>query len=668
MWGSILFIESSIFLRLNHDVSVFKSGIMEVRKKEVFAMKTIMNRVLAGLLSWLLVGGLVPVHAQATQADTFEPEPVVLLFAELNAVPDAADAIENSADLPASFAWVDETIFETVSDLVEGNVEVTYEDTSTETVAVDVKVVEELTDAIIYEPLGSAEYFLVTAGTLPSLEGRVINSVTFPEGTIIEWGNPADFETPGVDKVTPINIIYPDGSMNTILQMVTVEAAAPEADSYAPRAIDLVTTQLNVVPPAADALMNLDELPADVVVTWQDEAVFSEVKIEINENLVVTYSDGSTDMLPVLVTVEDPDAAPPIADNYQPIAVDLVETTIGVVPEAISAIANAADLPADALYSWQDTAVFDEAKTNVLENVIVTYADSSADMLAVAITVTPAATDADNFTPVAQAITTEVGVVPAAIDALANFDELPDGTEFAWQDESIFEVVAEDVEAVVVVTYPDTSVDYLSVLLTVVEDLTPEPEAELYTPLPVTLVTTEKGVVPDAHEAIANKDELPPDMSFVWEDESVFDTVVASAFTNIIANYADGSQDIVAVPITVTEPAVATHARVIVHFVDTEGNRLLPSQINAREIGSTFQMTRVAIDGYELDSIVGQEKGIVSADESKNTVTYVYRKLATQPQLPNTGESRNMVFYGIGVLALLGGAILVVQAYRKRRQ
>ena len=631
-------------------------------------MKTIMNRVLAGLLSWLLVGGLVPVHAQATQADTFEPEPVVLLFAELNAVPDAADAIENSADLPASFAWVDETIFETVSDLVEGNVEVTYEDTSTETVAVDVKVVEELTDAIIYEPLGSAEYFLVTAGTLPSLEGRVINSVTFPEGTIIEWGNPADFETPGVDKVTPINIIYPDGSMNTMPQMVTVEAAAPEADSYAPRAIDLVTTQLNVVPPAADALMNLDELPADVVVTWQDEAVFSEVKIEINENLVVTYSDGSTDMLPVLVTVEDPDAAPPIADSYQPIAVDLVETTIGVVPEAISAIANAADLPADALYSWQDIAVFDETKTNVLENVIVTYADSSADMLAVAITVTPAATDADNFTPVAQAITTEVGVVPAAIDALANFDELPDGTEFAWQDESIFEVVAEDVEAVVVVTYPDTSVDYLSVLLTVVEDLTPEPEAELYTPLPVTLVTTEKGVVPDAHEAIANKDELPPDMSFVWEDESVFDTVVASAFTNIIANYADGSQDIVAVPITVTEPAVATHARVIVHFVDTEGNRLLPSQINAREIGSTFQMTRVAIDGYELDSIVGQEKGIVSADESKNTVTYVYRKLATQPQLPNTGESRNIVFYGIGVLALLGGAILVVQAYRKRRQ
>ncbi|WP_172973996.1 Rib/alpha-like domain-containing protein [Fundicoccus ignavus] len=631
-------------------------------------MKTIMNRVLAGLLSWLLVGGLVPVHAQATQADTFEPEPVVLLFAELNAVPDAADAIENSADLPASFAWVDETIFETVSDLVEGNVEVTYEDTSTKTVAVDVKVVEELTDAIIYEPLGSTEYLLVTAGTLPSLEGRVINSVTFPEGTIIEWGNPADFETPGVDKVTPIHIIYPDGSMNTIPQMVTVEAAAPEAESYAPRAIDLVTTQLNVVPPAADALMNLDELPADVVVTWQDEAVFSEVKTEINENLVVTYSDGSTDMLPVLVTVEDPDAVPPIADSYQPIAVDLVETTIGVVPEAISAIANAADLPADALYSWQDTAVFDEAKTNVLENVIVTYADSSADMLAVAITVTPAATDADNFTPVAQAITTEVGVVPAAIDALANFDELPNGTEFAWQDESIFEVVAEDVEAVVVVTYPDTSVDYLSVLLTVVEDLTPEPEAELYTPLPVTLVTTEKGVVPDAHEAIANKDELPPDMSFVWEDESVFDTVVASAFTNIIANYADGSQDIVAVPITVTEPAVATHARVIVHFVDTEGNRLLPSQINAREIGSTFQMTRVAIDGYELDSIVGQEKGIVSADESKNTVTYVYRKLATQPQLPNTGESRNIVFYGIGVLALLGGAILIVQAYRKRRQ
>ena len=552
-------------------------------------MKAVVQKLLTVFFSVVLILSNVAVGAQETQAETFDPEVVELLITQVNVVPEAETAVKDAATYPATYEWQDEAVFETGTDLVVGTVVVTYEDTSQELLEVDIQVVEEINDAALNDPIGTTELIVVTAGEVPEASQYIVNNVVLPAGTVYEWVEPVIFETVGEHQVATIHIIYPDGSVDEMPLLVTVEEAAgseeTQADLYTPLTVDHVITDLGLAPVASEALANLDELQAAAVVTWQDERVFNEVKTEIFENVIVTYIDGSSDMLPVLVTVRE-----------------LEEET-----------------------------------------------------------------EADIYTPVAQTLTTEIGVVPLAIDAIANLDELPNDTQFAWQDEAVFEQVEQELVTIVLVSYPDGSVDELEVVVSVVDDLTPEPEASLYTPRSVTLVTTEQGVVPMAKAAIENIDELPNDATFAWEDDRVFDTVIAASFANLIVTYADGSKDTLAVPITVTEVAEATHARVIVHFVDTEGNRLLPSQIDAREIGTTYGASRVAIEGYTLDSIVGQEKGIVAKDEAKNTVTYIYRKLVNQPQLPNTGETTNLAFYGAGVLVLIVGVALLVTAYRKRR-
>lgn len=551
-------------------------------------MKAVVQKLLTVFLSVVFVLGNVAVGAQETLAESFEPEVIERVVAQVNVVPEAQTAIKDAASYPATFEWEDEAVFNTSTDLVQGRVVVNYEDASQDLLEVDIRVVEEINEAALNDPIGTTELIVLTQGEVPEASQYIVNNVVLPTGTVYEWADPTVFETIGEQQVATIQIIYPDTTIDEMPLLVTVEAAEETrmADDYTPVAVDHLITDLAVVPDPSTALINLDDLPADVVVNWQDDSVFSQVKTEVYENVIVTYSDGSSDMLPVLVSVKE------------------------------------------------------EAEEE---------------------------TDAERYTPSAQSIRTELGVVPLAIDAIANLDELPEETQYAWQEEAVFDQLADAVETIVLVTYPDGTIDELIVVVSVVGDLTPESEASLYTPRSVTLVTTEQGIVPMAKAAIENTDELPNDAQYTWEDESIFDKVVAAGFANVIITYADESTDSVAVPITVTQVPVATHARVIVHFVDTQGQLLLPSQINAREIGTTYASTRVAIEGYTLDSIVGQEKGIVAKDEAKNTVTYVYRKLATQPQLPNTGETSNFLVYTLGTVALLAGAFLLIVAYRKRR-
>ena len=635
-------------------------------------MKAVVQKLLAVLLAVVLVLGNLSVDAQVTNAETFDPEVVVLLVAGVNVVPEASTAVEEAATYPASFEWQDESIFTAVSDLVVGTVVVTYEDASEDLLDVDVRVVETLNEAALNDPIGTTELISGPVGTVPDAGEYIVNRVVLPAGTVYEWTDPTVFETAGENLTATVRIIYPDSSFDEMPLLVTVVEVLNDAALYDPiGTTELISGPVGTVPDAGEYIVNRVVLPAGTVYEWTDPTVFETAGENLTATVRIIYPDTSFDEMPLLVTVEEPEE-PTEAEIYTPRTIDLLTTTVNVVPAATDAMANLDELPADVVVTWQDEIVFSEVKTEINENVIVTYADGSSDMLPVLVTVLPVdepeePTEAETYTPRSQAITTELGVYPAAIDAIANLDELPDKVKFTWQDESIFDQLGENIETIVLVTYPDGSIDELKVVVSVIEDLTPESEASLYTPRSVALVTTMRYVVPMAKAAIENIDELPNDAVFTWEDESVFETVAAAIFTNLVVTYADGSVDIVAVPVTVTEAQVATHARVIVHFVDLDGSRLLPSQIDARKIGSTYQTTRVSIDGYVLDSIVGQEKGIVAEAESKNTVTYVYRKLVSQPQLPNTGEATNVWLYGLGVLALVGGVGFLLIAYRKRR-
>lgn len=638
------------------------------------------------LLSLIFSTGFAVVNAQATEADLHEPEAVTLVTTEQNVVPNAEDGIENSDALPAdaTFEWDDETIFGTVTDLIAGNIIVTYADTSEDQVPVDVVVTapapRPAIEAELYNPYAAVEALVTEVGVVPTAIDGIANFQEMPDGTLYEWESVEAFQTAAAATFANVLVTYPDGSADTVtVPLAVLEEVTPETDAelYQPRVVDLVTTEIGVVPLALDAIANLNEMPEETIFSWQDDAVFDEVKTEINENLIATYPDGTEDMVPVLVTVtEAGEPEQTDADLYQPVVVKALTTEVGVVPSAREAVTNLVDLPEGTTFNWQDDAVFNEVKTEINENLIAFYPDGSEDMVPVLVTVIEEEeTDADRFTPIAvDLITTEVGVVPEAIDGIANFEDLPEETTYAWENETVFDQVIAATHGYVIVTYPDESRDVVPVPVTVVEDLTPEPDADLYSPIAVLLLTTEVDVIPAAHDGIENLNELPADAVFTWEDETVFHTVTAATHATVVITYGDGSVDRVSVPVTVTEPTEQTHANVTVRFVDVDGNEIMAARISSREIGSTYLISRVTIEGYQLDSVVGNETGTVSINERENMVTYVYRKIPNvsketdkiEAELPATGESSPWIITAIAAVLILAGGGILYSRYRKK--
>ncbi|WP_275690403.1 Rib/alpha-like domain-containing protein, partial [Streptococcus sp. 714] len=61
-------------------------------------------------------------------------------------------------------------------------------------------------------------------------------------------------------------------------------------------------------------------------------------------------------------------------------------------------------------------------------NLVITYPDKSTDKITAAYLVTPAAREADKYTPTAKDQTVKVGDAPKAEDSIANFKDLPSGT------------------------------------------------------------------------------------------------------------------------------------------------------------------------------------------------------------------------------------------------
>ncbi|MBI6034486.1 Rib/alpha-like domain-containing protein, partial [Clostridium perfringens] len=138
--------------------------------------------------------------------------------------------------------------------------------------------------------------------------------------------------------------------------------------------------------------------------------------------VVVKYPDGSSEEVPVKVTVTNPGTD---ADNYTPQGKDQIVNK-GDKPNAGDSIANKDDLPKGTNYEWKtpiDTTTPGE-KGGV---VVVKYPDGSSEEVPVKVTVTNPGTDADNYTPQGKDQIVNKGDKPNAGDSIANKDDLPKG-------------------------------------------------------------------------------------------------------------------------------------------------------------------------------------------------------------------------------------------------
>ncbi|MDK8824252.1 Rib/alpha-like domain-containing protein [Corynebacterium coyleae] len=138
---------------------------------------------------------------------------------------------------------------------------------------------------------------------------------------------------------------------------------------------------------------------------------------------------------------------------------------------------------------------------------------------------------------------------PKAEDSIANKEDLPEGTKYAWKDAPKTDTSG-DKEAVVVVTYPDGTTDEVPVTVKVAKD-----QAEQHDPQGKDQ-TVETGKKPDPKDNVKDADKLPEGTTFKYKEDP--DTFTAGDKpVTVVVTYPDGSTDEVQATVKVEDPKPA---------------------------------------------------------------------------------------------------------------
>ena len=285
------------------------------------------------------------------------------------------------------------------------------------------------------------------------------------KGTEVE--NQSDRITSITKDGNKVVVTYKDGSKDTKPLSEFVTKRPTDAEKNTPVAKDQ-TVKVGEEPKAEDSIENFKDLPVGTTVAFK-EPVDTTTPGDKSPVVVVTYPDGSTEEVPVKVTVSEPTDA----DKNEPKAKDQT-VKVGEEPKAEDSIENFKDLPAGTTVAFKDpvdtTTPGDKAPT-----VVVTYPDGSKDEVPVKVTVkdpSAPATDADKNTPVAKDQTVKPGDKPNAKDSIGNVGDLPEGTTVEFKT-PVDTTTPGEQDATVVVTYPDGSKDEVPVKVTVKDPSAP---------------------------------------------------------------------------------------------------------------------------------------------------------------------------------------------------
>ena len=189
------------------------------------------------------------------------------------------------------------------ANLSEGNVTAKATDKSGNTsVASDpVEVTKSRTDADKNDPTAKAQ--TVTPGSTPTAQDSIGNVSSLPNGTTYAYKTPVDTTTEG-EKDATVVVTYPDGSTDEVPVKVTVKDPRTDADKNDPTAKAQTVTP-GSTPTAQDSIGNVSSLPNGTTYAYKTP-VDTTTEGEKDATVVVTYPDGSTDEVPVKVTVKDP--------------------------------------------------------------------------------------------------------------------------------------------------------------------------------------------------------------------------------------------------------------------------------------------------------------------------------------------------------------------------
>ena len=405
-------------------------------------------------------------------------------------------------------------------------VRVEYPDGTSETVSVTVSV---RSNEQQYAPHAGLQ--TVDKGADPAAADSVDNADELPEGTEFTWVSTPDTSSPG-QKTGEVLVTYPDGTTETLTVVVQVR---DDAEMHDPIAADQVVNQGEAADPRASVS---GDLPDGTNLTWEQPVDTSTSGVK-DAVVVVTYPDGSVDRVPAKVIVRTH------TDQYDAAGQDITAVEGADAPPARTAIANVAELPADAVYTWS-VAPDTSATGDVPAVVLVTYPDGTVDRVPVTVHVVAAPKTPMNeqHTPSAGEQTVNVGdsVVPRA--SVGNVDDLPAGTHFEFT-QPVDTSTPGNKDAEVLVTYPDGTTDTVKVTVAVrsqADQFSPEGQPQ----------STNHGQVPAATGSIANLSELPAGTTVTWKTEPDV-SAPGDKDAEVLVTYPDGSTETVKVKVSVRE-------------------------------------------------------------------------------------------------------------------
>ena len=415
----------------------------------------------------------------------------------------------------------------------------------------------------------------------PDPSKGIANKDEMPADTKYEWKDKPDTSTPG-DKPATVVVSLPSGVIKEV--PVTVKVI-PQSDEYDPKGQD-VPAKHNETPNPAEGIANKGDLPTDANYVWKDKPDTSTPG-DKPATVVVKYPDGTSEEVPVTVKVT------PQSDEYDPKGQE-VPAKHGETPDPANGIANKDDLPKDTKYEWKDkpdtSTPGDKPAT-----VVVKYPDGTSEEVPVTVKVTP---QSDEYDPKGQDVPAKHGETPDPANGIANKDDLPKGTTYAWKDKPDTTTPGEK-PATVIVTYPDGTSEEVPVTVKVI------PQSDEYNPQGRDFSVRYKET-PNVVAGIANKDELPTGTKFDWK-QTPDTTKIGDQKATIVVTYPDGTNEEVPVKVTVL-PVDANHDGVPDHEQD-------PNATEADKHGIKIPDEKVPVD--DVKNLTPDEKKQVEDNVKK---------------------------------------------------
>ena len=213
-----------------------------------------------------------------------------------------------------------------------------------------------------------------------------------------------------------------------------------------------------------------------------------------------------------------------------------------VKPDAGTSV-NKNGLPAGTTYTWATTPSTTTGPGDKAGSVTVTYPDDSKDTVNVTVNVRA---QKDEYNPQPTVQTVDNGAVPEARNSIGNVDSLPPKTTFEWKDGAPNTAVGQpgEVSGTVIVRYPDGTSEEVPVKVNV------KGQADTYKPEP-TVQTVDNGHVPDPETSV-NKTGLPDGTTVTWKTTPDVSTPGSHPGVALV-HYPDGTSEEVEVKVNVRQ-------------------------------------------------------------------------------------------------------------------